>query len=79
MMWLAVISVLLTATLMLSKSLWNRLLALTSLSVKVSTLIMLLAWSTRLTYIVDLGVFYALIGGAGMVVIISFLLGRDVE
>ena len=79
MMWLAVISVLLTVALMFSKSLWNRLLALTSLSVKVSTLIMLLAWSTRLTYVVDLGVFYALVGGAGMVVIIFFLLGRDME
>ncbi len=79
MIWMIAISILITMSLLFSKSLWNRLLSLSSLSVKISVLLVALAWKLEKGYMVDLGVLYIMIGGAGLMVMIIFLLGRGME
>ncbi len=79
MLYLAMISVILTTLMLFSKSIWDKLLSISSLSVKVAVFIIVLAWVLKLNYLVDIGIAYSIVGGAGTLVVVFLLLRSDME
>jgi len=62
--------------LIFEKKVWGKLLALSSLSLKVSLLIVLVSFSKSLDYLNDVAIMYLLVSGSGIVLLAYFLSGR---
>jgi len=62
--------------LIFEKKVWGKLLALSSLSLKVSLLIALVSFSKSLDYLNDVAIMYLLVSGSGIVLLAYFLSGR---
>ncbi len=62
--------------LIFEKKVWGKLLALSSLSLKVSLLIALISFSTSLRYLNDVAIMFLLVSGSGVVLLAYFLGGR---
>jgi len=56
---------------------WEKLMALSSLNVKISVTVLLLAYTMGSSFIADVAVLYTMAGGAGIVLMAVFLLGRE--
>ena len=65
--------------LIFEKKVWGKLLALSSLSLKVSLLIALVSFSKSLDYQNDVAIMYLLVSGSGIVLLAYFLSGRREE
>lgn len=65
--------------LIFEKKVWGKLLALSSLSLKVSLLIALVSFSKSLDYLNDVAIMYLLVSGSGIVLLAYFLSGRREE
>ena len=65
--------------LIFEKKVWGKLLALSSLSLKVSLLIVLVSFSKSLDYLNDVAIMYLLVSGSGIVLLAYFLSGRREE
>ncbi|HDG61603.1 MAG: hypothetical protein B5M49_03005 [Thermotoga sp. 4484_232] len=65
--------------LIFEKKVWGKLLALSSLSLKVSLLIALVSFSKSLDYLNDVALMYFLVSGSGIVLLAYFLSGRREE
>ena len=76
MIWMAVVALIVTVTMMLKRSLWDKLLGLSSLSVKVSILSALVAYSLRKGFLMDVALMYVMASGAGTILFLIFLLRR---
>ncbi len=73
---MAVVALIVTVTMMLKRSLWDKLLGLSSLSVKVSILSALVAYSLRKGFLMDVALMYVMASGAGTILFLIFLLRR---
>lgn len=65
--------------LIFEKKVWGKLIALSSLSLKVSLLIVLISFSRSLDYLNDVAIMYLLVSGSGIVLLAYFLSGRREE
>jgi len=65
--------------LIFEKKVWGKLLALSSLSLKVSLLIALVSFSKSLDYLNDVALMYFLVSGSGIVLLAYFLSERREE
>ena len=62
--------------LVFEKKVWGKLLALSSLSLKISVFIALISFYRSLKYLNDVAIMYLLVSGSGVVLLAYFLSGR---
>jgi len=74
-----IISIALMAILLIIGKLWEKMVALSSLGMKIAILIILISYETRLTFLYDVGLLYLMAGGAGTMLILFLILRSDLE
>ncbi len=79
MMYGAVVALLLTLIILAERSMWSKLLGLSSLSTKVAILSVLIAYEVHEEYLLDLTLMYLMASGAGIVLILIFLMRSRME
>ncbi len=76
MIWMAAIALFLTLSMMFKRNLWDKLLGLSSLGVKVSVLSALVAYSLKEGFLMDVTLMYVMSSGAGTILLLLFLMRR---
>ncbi len=76
MIWMAAIAIFLTLPMMFKRNLWDKLLGLSSLGVKVSVLSALVAYSLKEGFLMDVTLMYVMSSGAGTILLLLFLMRR---
>ena len=75
----AIVSSLIILILILKKDLWDKLLGLSSLSVKVSVLSAIVAYSLKKGFLMDVTLMYVMASGAGTILFLIFLMRSGME
>ncbi len=79
MIWILALSLIFTALLLMKRNVWDKILALSSLGVKVSVLIILYSWILKTGFLIDVGVMYLMLSGAGIILILFMMLRSGLE
>ena len=79
MIWGIIIASITILSLILKRDLWEKLLGLSSLSVKISALSALVAYSIKEGYLMDVTLMYIMASGAGTVLFLIFLMRSGME
>ncbi|MCD6442850.1 MAG: hypothetical protein J7L28_02655 [Thermotogae bacterium] len=78
-MYLSIIPLFLTVLLMLKKDMWDKLIGLSSITVKIFVIISLFSWKFSQNYLLNLGICFLMLSGAGVSLMILFTIGSDTE
>ncbi len=79
MIWGTIIASIMMVLTVLKKDLWDKLLGLSSLSVKISALSALVAYSLNKGFLMDVTFMYVMASGAGTVLFLMFLMRSGIE
>jgi len=79
MSMMLMISIALMAILLIIGKLWEKMLALSSLGMKIAILIILISYETKLTFLYDVGLLYLMAGGAGIILLLFLILRSELE
>ncbi len=79
MIWGTIIASIMMVLTVLKKDLWDKLLGLSSLSVKISALSALVAYSLNEGFLMDVTLMYVMASGAGTVLFLMFLMRSGIE
>lgn len=78
-LYFALLAIILTLIFVKEDNTWSKLLSISSLSVKIAIFILLFSVYKKLDYLVDVGVFYLMLGTTGTIIITLFLMGSGEE
>ena len=76
---LSTIPLILTVLMILKRNVWDKLAGLSSITVKIFVVISLFSWRFSQNYLLNLGIYYLMLSGAGMSLLIFFIMGSDAE
>ena len=79
MIWGTIVASITMTILVLKRDLWDKLLGLSSLSVKVSALSALVAYSLKEGFLMDVTLMYLMASGAGTILLLIFLMRSGLE
>ena len=79
MIWGIIVASITMTILVLKRDLWDKLLGLSSLSVKVSALSALVAYSLKEGFLMDVTLMYLMASGAGTILLLIFLMRSGLE
>ncbi len=79
MAWLLISSILVMIFPIVRGRIWEKLYGLSSIGVKIAVLMSLLAMESEFPFLMDVSLMYSMISGAGMILLIVFLMRGGVE
>ena len=79
MAWLLIVSIVVMTIPIIKGRIWEKLYGLSSIGVKIVVLMALLAMERSLPFLMDVSLMYSMISGAGMILLIVFLMRGGVE
>ena len=79
MAWLLIVSIIVMMVPIIKGRIWEKLYGLSSIGVKIAVLMSLLAMKSAFPFLMDVSLMYSMISGAGMILLIVFLMRGGVE
>ena len=79
MEWLILLTIFVTFMIALRGSLWDKLLSLSSMGIKISIFILIVSWKMKLPYLVDIALLLLMVGSAGVALIFLLIMRSGLE